>query len=102
MELNVALVGAIVAVISSLIAELFSGWKDFAYKRQTMLGINFLIPIAIWLLVCLANLPLPIAGVVCTTMGVLNAMGIGVMAALGNQGIYKLFTNPVIAQPRRG
>lgn len=101
MELSLVLVAMVVAVVSSALVEYVPGWTDFKHKKLAMLGLNLLTPIVIWLLVCPAQLPI---GVVanCELKGLFEAIGIGVTAALGNQGAYKLFVKALVAEPRRG
>lgn len=100
MEISLGLVGMVVGVLSSLLAEFVPGWADFQYKRHVLLGLNLLVPVAVWLLVCPAELPLPVT-VDCSTEGLFAAIGIGITAALGNQGVYKLAVKPFVADRRR-
>ena len=97
MEISIVLVGTIVAVLSSLIAEFWPGWNEFSHRRIVMLLLNLLVPPAIWVLVCLADVPLPVL-VACDRDGLFATIGVGVMAVLENQGIYHLASRPYLAQ----
>lgn len=102
MEFNIGLVTLVVAALSSLVAEFFPGWGEFKYKRQIMLGLNFLTPVGIWALMCPAGLPLPITGIICDLAGFITAVGLGIAAMLENQGMWQLVTKDKIAAVRRG
>jgi hypothetical protein len=102
MEFNIGLITFVVAAISSLVAEFIPGWADFQYKKQVMMGLNFLTPVAIWALICPAGLPLPITGVECVLAGFITAVGLGIAAMLENQGVWHLLTKDKVAAVRRG
>ena len=100
-ELTVTIVAEIVAVASSLVAEFVPGWADWPYKRRALLASNMLVPFAAWALICLAALPLPLAGIKCGTEGLIEMALLGIAGALTNQGIYHIFTRDQIAAKRR-
>ena len=76
MVLSVALITQVVAILSSIAAEFVQKWDGWAYKRQTLLVFTFLVPLAIWALVCLTALPLPVTGVECDTAGYIAVIGL--------------------------
>ncbi len=99
-EITVALIASVVAIMSSVIAELVPAWNSWEYKRVTQIIVSLIFPIVVWVAQCSA-LDLPFI-VTCDFLGFVRLAGIGVSAVLANAGSYHLAVRPALAARHKG
>jgi len=98
-EITVALISSLIAIISSVVAEFWPGWAKWQYKRLTQVIISLIFPVAVYVLKCPVGLDLPFV-VACDFLGFFKLLGIGVSAVLAGAGTYHLAVRPATARHR--
>jgi uncharacterized membrane protein len=84
----------VVSIVTSILAEFVPGWSKFTQKKLTMALVNLAVPILVWVAICPIQLPVPVT-VDCADTGLLGAIGLGIMGALANKGVYENFVRPL-------
>jgi len=81
------IVGAIVSILLEVVPRLKDVWNGWEWRRLTLLGLSLGVPLAIWALVCYANVALPFK-VTCGGQGAFDAGVLGFITFLSSQTTY--------------
>lgn len=90
-ELILMIVGYVVSVLLEVVPGFKDWWSKVEHKRPVLFGLCMGVPVVIWLLICLAGLPIPIV-VACTFMGFVDILAVGLAAFFGSQGGFVTFS----------